>query len=114
MALTTKRVQVIDEVDYGIYLWRLPDGRYISDGEGHYYMLAAKRDDKKAIQLLTDAVKSEFGIEEGYAFFMAGNRPVTDEEWDEQRRRDLMGLIPDPQDMPAHLDRLKHAKQFGE
>ena len=55
----------------------------------------------------------EYGVDEGKPLFFAGHRKVTDEELEEQRQRADMGLVPDPQDIPAMMEYFKEAKEMG-
>lgn len=100
MRLKTTRKQYVDEVAYGVYVWCMPDGRMVGDDEGHFLMIRATRGDRERIQRLTDAMR-DYGVTEGYPKFMSGHRPVTDEEYEEQKQRMKWGLTPDPLDIAA-------------
>ena len=62
------KVKIIEETDYGMYLWEMPDGSIVSDDEKNYLNIPARRGDKQKLKLLKDAVRS-FGIEEGQPVF---------------------------------------------
>lgn len=111
MELKTTNVQQIEEVNYGVYLWKMPDGSFVADDEQHFLMIRAIKGDPVRIQKMKDAVRS-FGITEGSAYFMSGHRPVTDEEYEEQKQRLDWGLVPDPQDIPAHLEAKRHERRL--
>lgn len=101
MKLTTTGKREIVEVPWGVYLWQMPDGSFVADDEKRFLMLRGTANDKRKEEIMREYVKREFGIEEGRPYFMHGNRPVTDEEYEEQRQRLLMGLTPDPLDVAA-------------
>ena len=96
---------VIEEVNYGIYVWELPDGRVVGDDEGNFLNVAAFKGDSVKINMLVDAVRS-YGITEGQTKFLAGHRRVTDEEYEEQKQRLKWGLIPDEYDAPAYAEEI--------
>lgn len=105
------KVKIVEETDYGLYLWEMPDGSIVADDEKNYLNIPARRGDKEKLKLLKDAVRS-FGIEEGRPVFMAGHRRVTDEEYEYQKQRLEWGLIPDEMDYGAARDELMN-KQKG-
>jgi hypothetical protein len=105
------KVKIIEETDYGLYLWEMPDGSIVSDDEKNYLNIPARRGDKEKLKLLKDAVRS-FGIEEGRPVFLAGHRRVTDEEYEYQKQRLEWGLVPDEMDYGAARDELMN-KQKG-
>lgn len=104
-----KGIRGVDDIPYGIYVWRMPDGRYVGDEDGNWMNVVAKKGDPKRIAQLKDAARY-YGIEDGAPHFLSGNRRVTDEEHEEQRRRMDWGLVPDPQDIGSDLDDLKHGR----
>lgn len=109
MRLITTNKKQVEEVSYGVYLWKMPDGTFVGDDAGHFLMVASTKGNQQRIDAMKNAVR-EFGITEGHAFFMSGNRPVTDEEYEEQRQRLLFGLTPDTQDVPAIIEGRKHGR----
>jgi len=105
---TTGRSQV-DEVPYGTYVFRCADGQYMGDGDGRLMCILGVKNDRAKIRQLVDAAKhydreAAFG---GEVEFWSGQRPITDEEAQEQETRSRLGLIPDPLDYGAHKDELK-------
>jgi len=103
MKLKTTKKQIIEEVPYGIYVWEMPDGRWIGDDEGNFLNIAAMKGDRKRMQILKDTVRS-YGITEGQPFYLSGHRQVTDEEYENQKRRMAFGLVPDEYDIPALME----------
>jgi hypothetical protein len=100
MKLNTTRKQIVEEVPYGVYVWQMPDGKWIGDDEGNFLSIAAMKGDSKKIQQLKDTVAS-YGITDGKPFYLSGHRKVTDEEFENQKRRLEFGLVPDELDVPA-------------
>lgn len=99
------KITEVQETDYGLYLWEMPDGALVADDEKNFLNIPAKQGDQEKIKLLRDAVRS-FGINEGRPVFLAGNRRVTDEEYEYQKQRMEWGLIPDELDFGAARDEL--------
>lgn len=102
-------IRGVDDIPYGIYVWKMPDGRIVGDDDGNWMNIVAKKGDQKRIAQLREAARY-YGITEGGPYFMSGNRRVTDEEYEEQRMRMEWGLVPDPQDIGSDLDDLKHGR----
>lgn len=98
--MKTTRKQIVEEVPWGVYVWEMPDGRWIGDDEGNFLNIASMKGDKRRIQQLKDAVRS-YGITEGSPFYLSGHRQVNDEEFEEQKRRMAFGLVPDELDVAA-------------
>jgi len=94
---------------FGVYLWRMPNGSYIADGEGNFLSIAAEVGDVIRIHRLKETVKS-FGITEGEPVFFAGHRKISDEEYEIQRERARLGLVPDTEDVGSLVDDLRNKK----
>lgn len=101
MELRTTNRQEIAEVPYGCWLWQMPDGSFVADDDNNFLRLFGMWNDEKKKQIMRDFVRSEFGITEGRPFFMRGNRPVSEEEYQHQKQRMEWGLTPDPLDIAA-------------
>lgn len=78
----------------------MPDGSFISDGEGHFLMIASLRGDNDRMKSLALAAE-DCGVTEGMPCFFQGHRVVNDEEYEEQKLRMKFGLIPDKYDVAA-------------
>lgn len=100
MKLTSKGRQEVKEVNYGVYLWQMPDGRFIGDGEGHFLMIASMEGDQDKMKLLAQAAH-DCGVDDGMPCFFRGNRIVNDEEYEYQKQRFEWGLTPDPLDIAS-------------
>lgn len=112
-----KRTRVVDEIGYGVYVWEMPDGKWVGDDEGHYLTLTCKKGDMMKIMPFVDVVK-RFIKEAGYDFsgklkYIDGTRPVTDEQYAEQQQRMSLGLVPDPYDLGSLIEERKQAQANG-
>ena len=105
------KMKVVDEgIPYGVYIWRV-DGRPIVDEEFNYLCAPARRGDLTAIAKLSRFVKNELGIHEGEAYFEEGVRPVSQDEYEDQKARQLAGDVPDPYDLGNLIDEYNYRKE---
>jgi hypothetical protein len=109
MELKTRSKQEVKETRRGVYLWQMPNGSFISDGEGHFLMIEAMEGDQDRLKALARAAR-DCGVDEGMPCFFRGNRIVTDEEYEYQKQRFEWGLTPDPLDIAAIEDDKRHAR----
>jgi hypothetical protein len=98
-----------EETRIGIYVWEMPDGRWIGDDEGNYLSVTSSKNNKSKIDALAREVRS-YGIYEGKPKFLSGRRKIDDEEFEYQRQRLEWGLIPDPLDIGNYKDEMKKLK----
>lgn len=91
---------------FGVYLWEMPDGRYVGDDEGNFLSISAEYGDLNRISQLAQAARYH-GINEGKPRFFPGHRKVTDQEYFEQQQRLEAGLIPDDHDISALVEELR-------
>lgn len=94
------KMQTVDEAAYGVYVWEMPDGRWVGDDEGNWLSIAAMKGDLKRINELTQAAR-HYGIMVGQPLFLSGHRKIDDDEFEYQKQRQAFGLIPDENDIPA-------------
>jgi hypothetical protein len=99
------KITPIEETDYGLYLWEMPDGSIIADDDKNFLNIPAHRGDMSKIKIIKETVQS-FGIHEGKPLFISGHRRVTDEEYEYQKQRLNWGLIPDELDYGVARDEL--------
>lgn len=104
-----KTPQVVEETRYGLYVWQMPNGSVVTDEERNYLCIAAEKGDLVKMATIRAAARS-YGIEEGGPLFLAGHRKVTDEEFEEQKRRMEDGEIPDIYDSAALREELRRGK----
>jgi hypothetical protein len=106
------KVTAIDESNWGLYCWVMPDETIIMDEEGAYLSIPSMKGDIRQIKKLKDVARN-YGLGEGKPIFFSGHRVVTDEELIEQRQRMELGLVPDPQDLPAMMEFIKEQRDMG-
>jgi len=106
------KVQQVEEVSYGLYLWQMPNGSVVTDEEGNYLNVAAMKGDVRKINALRQAAKS-YGLEEGKPVWFSGHRQISDEEYYQQKERLDWGLIPDELDVPAIKEDLVEKRKMG-
>lgn len=109
--IKNQRVSVVDEVEYGTYLWKMPDGTYLADADQNFLSIFSMKNDLVKITRLSAAAKS-CGIDEGQAVFFAGMRQISDDEYEVQKQRLGAGEIPDDHDIAALVESAK-AKRAG-
>jgi hypothetical protein len=108
------RLTVIEKQgDDGIYVWKTPDGKVVTDGNGNTMNIPARRGDITAISKITKAA-AYYGFPEGQAVFRAGQRRITDEEYSEQLDRMKEGYIPSETDLGAWYEADKGIKRHGD
>jgi hypothetical protein len=113
MDINKINTKVLDEeTRLGIYVWEMPDGRWIGDDEGNYLSITSTKGNKSRISLLANEVRS-YGISEGGPLFLSGRRKIDDEEFEYQQQRLKWGLVPDPLDIGNYKDEMKALKNGG-
>lgn len=98
-------MSIVSETNVGIYVWRLPNGEFLSDGL-NVLSIEARRGDIQAMAAITRAAK-HYGFEDGAPIFEEGYRKITDEEFEIQYIRLVNGLTPDPQDIGDYQDEMR-------
>jgi hypothetical protein len=111
--MLSKNPGVVDDVNYGVYIWRDAQGRAVVDDEFNYMMIPSKKGDFRKIKLLQDAARAH-GIMDGQAEFVAGSRPISQEEWEMQTARARDGLVPDEYDLGNLIDEYRYQKELDE
>ena len=106
------KVTPVEEVNYGLYLWQMPDESVVMDDEGNYLSISSMRGDIRQIKKIKEAAK-HYGIDEGKPIFFSGHRQVTEEELQEQKQRAEIGLVPDSRDLPAMMEYVKEMRDSG-
>jgi hypothetical protein len=87
MELKKKNVTVgPEETTLGIYVWEMPDGRWIGDDDGNFLSITAMKNNRSRIDALAREVRS-YGIYEGQPKFLSGRRKIDDEEFEYQQQR---------------------------
>ena len=112
MDAKTKMSVVENQSNWGVYVWKLPDGNILGDTNKNIMNIPATRHDLAAISAITQAAR-HYGFPEGEAYFMGGQRRVTDEEYSEQVDRMKQGYIPSETDIGAWADAAKGLRVHG-
>jgi hypothetical protein len=113
MDISNAKYKVLEEEStLGIYVWEMPDGRWIGDDDGNFLSITSKKENKSRIDALAREVRS-FGIHEGRPKFLSARRKIDDEEFEYQKQRLNWGLIPDPMDIGNYKDEMKKLKNGG-
>ena len=110
--MSNMKVTPVEEVNWGLYLWQMPDESVVMDDEGQYLCIPSVKGDIIQIKKIKKAAQ-ELGLEEGTPIFFSGHRQVTNDELEEQKARAELGLVPDPQDLPAMMEYVKEAREMG-
>ena len=105
--------EVQPDLDYGLYLWKLPTGHFFKDGDGNYLNIPGLRDDLEKMTILRKAA-AHYGQPEGSLHFLAGSTRATDEEYAEQLDRLKQGYIPSMNDVGAVVDAKKSIAKYGD
>jgi len=102
--------QIVEETTLGIYVWEMPDGRWIGDDDGNFLSVTSMKNNRVKMDMLAREVRS-FGIYEGQPKFLSGRRKIDDEEFEYQKQRLNWGLVPDQLDIGVYKDEMKAAKK---
>jgi hypothetical protein len=107
MDITKKNTRFLEEESsLGIYVWEMPDGRWIGDDDGNFLSVTAKKGNRSLIDALAREVRS-YGIYEGGPKFLSARRKISDEDFEHQKQRLEWGLVPDPLDIGNYKDEMK-------
>ena len=106
MDILSKNTKIVEETTLGIYVWEMPDGRWIGDDDGNFLSITSIKGNKSKIDALAREVRS-FGIYEGGPKFLSARRKIDDEEFQYQKQRLDWGLVPDPYDIGNYKDEMK-------
>jgi len=104
------KIKVVEETDYGLFLWEMPGGRLVCDEDGNFLNIPGHRTDMSKVKILENEARA-LGLNEGRPVFMSGHRRVTDEEYHYQKQRLEWGLTPDELDYGAARDELINHKK---
>ena len=100
-----------EETTLGIYVWEMPDGRWIGDDDGNFLSITSKKGNRSKVDALAREVRS-YGISEGGPKFLSGRRKIDDEEFEHQKQRLDWGLVPDPLDIGNYKDEMKKLRSM--
>lgn len=97
------KINPVEETRLGVYVWEMPDGKWVGDDQGNYLSVQAFKNDQKKIAMLSEVVRG-YGILEGKAVFLSGRRKINDEEYEYQKQRLAWGLVPDELDIGVYKE----------
>ena len=109
MDIKSMKKQIVEETTLGIYVWEMPDGRWIGDDDGNFLSVTAMKGNRVKMDMLAREVRS-FGIYEGEPKFLSGRRKIDDEEFEYQKQRLNWGLVPDQLDIGVYKEETAKAK----
>lgn len=112
MELRTTNKSIVDEYEYGMYVWQTPDGEILGDGDGNIMNVFCMKGNNQAIAALRQAAK-HYGFTEGKPVWWPGKRRISDEEYEHQKMREAAGLVPDPLDWRAIQEEERALRQHG-
>ena len=94
MDLSKSKLSVVEnKADYGLYVWRLPNGKLFMDDSGNVLNIPSTRYDFNKMAIITRTA-AEYGQPDGEPYFMAGVGRATEEEYQEDLDRINNGLLP--------------------
>jgi len=109
MDIKSMKKQVVEETTLGIYVWEMPDGRWIGDDDGNFLSVTSMKNNRVKMDMLAREVRS-YGIYEGQPKFLSGRRKIDDEEFAYQKQRLEWGLVPDQLDIGVYKEEVAKAK----
>lgn len=89
----SKLTVVENKADYGLYAWRMPNGKLFMDENGNVLNIPSTRYDFNKMSIISRTAAA-YGQEEGEPVFLAGVGRVTEEEYQEDLDRINNGLLP--------------------
>lgn len=79
---------------WGLYMWRLPNGKLFKDDDGNYLNIPSLKGDIEKMSQLKQAA-AYYGQPEGTLHFEPGVERLTDEQFSSDQDRIKAGLIPE-------------------
>ena len=108
----TKVTPIPKQGNWGLYVWKLPNGKILGDSQGNIFNIPGASHDFQAMAKLQAAAR-ELGYDEGTAIFKAHISRVSEEEHQEQVGRMLEGKIPSLTDQGAWHDVAQTARRWS-
>lgn len=102
-------LNIVNETEYGLYVWELPNGNYLSDGEGRLLNIPARKGDIKRLARICEVARG-LGFGDGSPTFIPDVRRVTDAEHDDQVERLMAGETPDQWDVGVARDEARNRR----
>jgi hypothetical protein len=108
-----KVTEVKSQSTWGLYMWRLPNGKLFKDDDGNYLNIPSVLGDIEKMKRVRDAA-AYYGQPLGSLHFEPGVQRATDEEYREQVDRLAAGEIPSLNDIGAVVDAKRGAAKYGD
>ena len=106
-ALKKPRVTVVEEnPGWGLYAWRKADGKLFMDEDHNLLNIPSRQYDMEKMAQIAKAA-AHYGEPEGKPYFIPGVQRATDDEYEVQRERMKVGLLPTMNDFGAVADAKK-------
>ena len=88
---------IVPQSAFGVCLWKMPDGGFITDGDGNYMCAEGMIGDRRVESHMIEAAKYWAGSDNGgKPHWVDGARKISGEERKEQEGRLGDGFLPDP------------------
>ena len=116
MSIDPKNIKISEvkpNVDWGLYMWRLPDGKLFKNENGEYLNIPSMYGDLEKISIIKQAA-AYYGQPDGTPHFEPGVQRATEEEYQEQVERLAAGEIPSLNDFGAVMDAKRGIQAHGD
>lgn len=109
------KVSVVKEQSpFGMYVWRMKNGKIFGDPDGNVMNIPAKEHDIQALNKIRTAARN-FGVYDGGSpVYISGGRRVSEMEHSEELGRMKEGYIPSETDFGAWSDAKRGFDKHGD
>jgi hypothetical protein len=107
MVMKNGKVTQVSETNIGIYVWQLPNGEFLADGDANVLSINSMRGDIQRMAAISNEARN-LGFE-GTPVFIEGRRKISDEEFQEQIYRLATGRVPDEYDIGNLKDEMRRS-----
>jgi len=105
---------VKDPSPFGMYVWRMSNGKIFGDPDGNVMNIPATEHDITALNKIRKAARN-YGVESGgFPVYISGGRRVSEMEHSEELGRMKEGYIPSETDFGAWIDAKKGFDVHGD
>jgi hypothetical protein len=115
--MKNSKIRAIEETEYGVYVWADSEGKILADDEFRPLSVPSKKGDMvkvMALKRVAFELLKDMGLPQGGGpVFWSGRRQISDSEYEHQKMRQDMGLIPDPYDDAALKEEAELLKKSG-
>ena len=96
----------VEEVSYGIYVWNVKDKGILVNEDGDPLRINSMKGDLSKMTNIRK-VAANLGFPDGEPLFIPGKRAISEGEYQTQLERQADGLLADPYDIPALIEKAK-------